>query len=117
MTVANAIPGFRESYSFKSFLEMFAALESRSFYYREKDFSYMVPFGDIFNHAKEPNVKPVTITEKNGLANGAYIRAITDVPKGQQVNWNYGNKGNYEFLKRYGFVLTDGTQPISFLFI
>ena len=38
------------------------------------------------------------------------------MPKGEEVNWHYGRKGNIEFLTLYGFVCTDGSQPKSFTF-
>lgn len=30
------------------------------------------------------------------------------------MNWHYGDKGNFEFLKLYGFILTDDSQPKSY---
>ena len=38
------------------------------------------------------------------------MRAGRDVAKGEALNWHYGDKGNFEFLKLYGFILTDGSQ-------
>ena len=44
---------------------------------------------------------------------GLYLTSIADIPKGQEVFWNYGNKGNIEFLVLYGFVCSDGSQEKS----
>ena len=52
----------------------------------------------------------------SGKEPGLYIRAIKNISRGKQIFWNYGDKGNYEFLKLYGFILVDGTQPKKYRF-
>ena len=103
--VANAIPGFRSEYSLKEFIEMWIKVESRQL--KNKDFgSYTAPYVDILNHHESPNVAVYYM-------DGVQVWAKTNVMKGEPLNWNYGDKGNYELLKMYGFVMTDGTQPMT----
>ena len=110
-----AIDGFDKEYSEREYIEMWIAAESRQL--NNKDFGvYIIPFVDMFNHDKGLNIavkyRDTTMTTDIGV----YVTARSDIAKGDQLFWHYGNKGNFEFLKLYGFVLTDGTQPLTYYF-
>ena len=112
---AEMVPGFASEYSQKEFFEMWLAAESRHFT-NQNHSSYAPPIADIFNHDINKGVTMKYQGLDSGNAPGLYIRAIKNISKGEQIFWNYGDKGNYEFLKLYGFILVDGTQPKSFKF-
>ena len=109
------VPGFESEYSQKEFFEMWLAAESRHLTNMDHG-AYGVPLADIFNHDLDKGVQMKYQGIDSGKEPGIYIRAIKDIRKGEQIFWNYTDKGNYEFLKLYGFILLDGTQPKSYKF-
>ena len=104
--IADAVPSFRYDYSLTEFLETWLAVESRQLK-NSKFGSYTAPLVDILNHDADRNTK-VYYNE------GVQVRVGRDIAKGEALNWDYGDKGNFEFLKLYGFVLTDGSQLKSY---
>ena len=104
--IADAIPSFRYDYSLTEFLETWLAIESRQLK-NSKFGSYTAPLVDILNHDVDRNTK-VYYNE------GVQVRVGRDVAKGEALNWHYGDKGNFEFLKLYGFVLSDRSQLKSY---
>ena len=112
---AQNVPGFEREYSQKEFFEMWLAAESRHLKNLDHG-AYGVPLADIFNHDVDKGVTMKYQGRDTGKEPGVYIRAIKNIRKGEQIFWHYTDKGNYEFLKLYGFVLTDGTQPKSYKF-
>ena len=73
---------------------------------------YNVPLVDLFNHDRDEQIGIYyyEVEDEGEFGIGLYILANKNVAKGQQINWHYGNKGNHEFLKNYGFVLNDKSQ-------
>ena len=109
--VAENIPGFTDEYSLDEYKFMHIVNESRQL--KNDTFgSYNVPFVDLFNHDKIQSISIRYFEDQEkgeGLGAGLYISAKMDIKKGEQLNWHYGDKGNHEFLRNYGFLLTDGT--------
>ena len=59
-----------------------------------------VPFADMLNHKRPKHTKWSYCDEQQGLV----IKALDDIPRGDQVYVNYGNKCNSRIFLNYGFV-------------
>ncbi len=70
----------------------------------DKETVLMVPYADMMNHAKFPNVD----WKYNG--ENFVMRAVKEVLKGEQLFDSYGTKTNYENLLFYGMVLPDNLE-------
>lgn len=83
---------------YKDYLYFRVLVTSRIFCYQNK--IYMVPYIDLFNHAKNPNT---TWFYKN---NHFVLKAISDIPQNSEIYDNYGNKNNIYLKLYYGFTLS-----------
>ena len=78
--IADNVPGFKDQYTRKEFVETFLAVESRVLK-NTKFGSYGVPIVDYFNHDEGKNVK-VFYLEKQGR-HGVNVIAKNDIAKGE----------------------------------
>lgn len=83
---------------YKDYLYFRLLVTSRMFSYQNK--IYMVPYIDLFNHAKKPN------TTWFYKENHFILKAISDIPQNSEIYDNYGNKNNIYLKLYYGFTLS-----------
>ena len=83
---------------YKDYLYFRLLVTSRIFCYQNK--IYMVPYIDLFNHAKKPN------TTWFYKENHFILKAISDIPQNSEIYDNYGNKNNIYLKLYYGFTLS-----------
>ena len=87
---------------------MFLAVKSRQL--SNNDGMYSAPIVDFMNHDENYNVQVVWY-DQSLHGEGLMVLADRKINKGEQIFWHYGYKGNQKFLKDYGFLLLDGSQP------
>ena len=96
--------------TFADFLAAFSLFWSRCFLVKVDDrtMPVMVPFADLMNHDKSSDVY---IEYSDG-----YLKYCSDseIPEGQEVFFNYGNKPIAAFLLSYGFVPCDSIDTLIF---
>jgi len=62
------------------------------------------PVVDWINHSFEPNCKILGTYYQHESESFVVVKAIKDIPKGEELTLNYGNMNNLDYLMRYGFV-------------
>lgn len=108
-----------KKFSLNSFLYMKAIVDSRAFFIRIGENIgtqlALVPFVDLLNHHENGQasfgkfeISTGTATNKNDdsdrVENGVFsMKALTEIKKGQQIFFSYGDYGNRELLLYYGF--------------
>ena len=97
---AEYLPDFKD-FTLKDFCEANIIVLSRGFARFKEGLTYMVPFADMVNHSKNPEVKYYYDYAKRGFV----LEAIKDIQKGDEITMCYKpNISNYECFKLYNFV-------------
>ena len=94
--IAEGWSSFRKRFSYNEFRKMMLVVASRHLY-NQNFGEYLVPFVDMLNHSPSPNVIIQYIETDLGY-HGVYVRSSEAIPKGHEVLWNYGDKGNQHLL-------------------
>lgn len=98
-----AVP-FMKNISLYDFLLMREVVASRVFSFEDDDnriSCIMVPFCDLLNHKKQPNVV-WNYDKKEKTFN---LITTNEIKKGEEIFTKYGNKGNENLLLHYGFTV------------
>ncbi len=106
----NAVP-FMKKISLEDFLFIREVVASRLFSFEDDDNKtscMMVPFCDLLNHKKYPNV--IWIYDKN--AKTFNLITTNEIKAGEELLTKYGNKGNENLLLHYGFTLEHNVDDI-----
>lgn len=106
-TVQNIVP-FMKKVSFDDFLLVRMMISSRLFSFEENNISscILVPFGDLLNHKKYPDV----LWNYDKDDSSFKMTAIKDIKNGTEIFTKYGNKGNENLLLRYGFTIENNVD-------
>ena len=106
----NNILNINDDDFFNEYIRMIILVGSRIFGYKKdnKDESGIVPYVDIINHSIKSNTTWYYYDNKKSFI----LEAIKNIPKGEEIVDDYGDKNNIDFLLYYGFTLKDNENPI-----
>ena len=95
---------------FEEFMKMRILVGSRIFGYEKDNVeeSGLIPYVDMINHSKDSNTTWYYDDKKNSFI----LEATEDINKGDEINDDYGEKNNIDFLLYYGFTLNNNDDPI-----
>lgn len=106
----NNILNINDDDFFNEYIRMRILVGSRIFGYKKdnEDESGIVPYVDMINHSVKSNTTWYYDDEKKSFI----LEAIKNIPKGEEIVDDYGDKNNIDFLLYYGFTLKDNENPI-----
>lgn len=94
------------SFSAQDWADARALVTSRQHFLHPYEGTALVPVGDLFNHARRPDVA-WTFDRDRGVFE---VHARGAVPAGTQLHTSYGAKSNSRLLVHYGFTLAENAD-------
>ena len=108
----------KNSLSYEEFLWAFTVVSSRHVVFHEHKADedpnlllVLMPFVDMFNHSRSPNVAITPFIDKlGGDKSFIQLHALKDIAADEHLTVSYGNLSNAHFIQKYGFTLFDEEQ-------
>ena len=102
--------GFGEKFTLERWTQMRILVCSRLFGFERqgKLDQALVPYADMLNHRKDPQTKWFFCKKRNGFV----IKALEDIPRGDEICDTYGNKSNAAFFINYGFLIPENQEDL-----